>query len=155
MIRQSSRSAFLYGLNFVYRGVKVSAVMLPWGLELASRLTSALLALNSKIFRVGLVGGVGYVGESVCKVDDIFVPTSILIGDSSSHYVERVENGISEAPTAVHFPNHTVVAGCLKSVFPEVGKLSNIAAYKPILDRIDALDMEFEAIYRGAREHGA
>ena len=33
--RQSSANIFLYGFNFVYRGVEITAVMLPWGLDLA------------------------------------------------------------------------------------------------------------------------
>jgi hypothetical protein len=65
-----------------------------------------------------MVGGVGYVGESVCEVDDIFVPKTILIGDQASHRIERAENGISDSPDAFHFANHTTVEGCLKSVFP-------------------------------------
>ncbi len=35
VLRLSSASIFLYGFNFVYRGVEITAVMLPWGLDLA------------------------------------------------------------------------------------------------------------------------
>lgn len=42
----------------------------------------------------------------------------MLIGDQTSHRIERVENGITDSPEAVHFANHTTVEGCLKSVFP-------------------------------------
>jgi hypothetical protein len=43
--------------------------------------------------------------------------------------------------------------GCIKSVFPEFGKLSNLVTYKKILHKIDALDMEFEAIYSENKKH--
>jgi hypothetical protein len=33
--RQNSESIFVYGFNFVYREVSVSAVMLPWGVKTA------------------------------------------------------------------------------------------------------------------------
>jgi hypothetical protein len=43
----------------------------------------------------------------------------------------------------------------MKSVFPEWGKLSNIAVLKSVLHKVDALDMEFEAVYHAARQAGA
>lgn len=42
----------------------------------------------------------------------------------------------------------------MKSVFPEVGKLSNIATYRGVLHKIDALDMEFEAVHRAVKAQG-
>ena len=72
---------FIYGINFKYHGVNISAVMLPWGLELADELIKALYQVNPKISKIGLIGGVGYVGNGVCIVDDIFLPDSILFGD--------------------------------------------------------------------------
>lgn len=68
--------------------------MLPWGLSLAEELTKAVLALNPKICSVGMVGGVGYIGNSECEVDDIFVPNAIMVGDENNHTIERVENNI-------------------------------------------------------------
>ncbi len=104
---------------------------------------------------MGVVGGVGYVGESFCEVDDIFVPTSVFLGDAQSHTLESVENGILSSPAPVLFADNRTVQGCLKSVFPEWGKLSNIAVLKPVLHKVDALDMEFEVVYRNARQAGA
>jgi hypothetical protein len=97
IIRQNSRSPFLYGFNFIYRDEEISAVMLPWGLELASRLMKALLGMR-KTIRVGVIGGIGYVGQESCEVDDIFIPTSMFLGDASNHHIERIENGILSSP---------------------------------------------------------
>lgn len=138
---------FIYGINFEYHGVSISAVMLPWGLELADELIKALYQINPSIAKIGLVGGVGYIGNGACSVDDIFLPDSILFGEGNDHRIEQIENCIGLEINTTHFTDHNVVKGSLKSVFPEVGKLSNIAPLRSILHKIDALDMEFEAIY--------
>lgn len=57
----------------------------------------ALLGMT-KALRVGVVGGIGYVGEECCEVDDIFVPTSMFLGDASNYCVKPIENGILGSP---------------------------------------------------------
>ena len=141
--KQSSKSIFIYGINFEYRGVQTSAVMLPWGLQLADELIKALYQIRPDIAKIGLVGGVGYIGNGVCSVDDIFIPDSLLFGDEKDHQIEQIENCIGLEANTTHFTGHKIVKGSLKSVFPEVGKLSNIAPLRNILHKIDALNMEF------------
>lgn len=149
---QFSPSPFIYGFNFESDGTKMTAVMLPWGLLMAEEVAKAVLTHNLAIQRVGVVGGVGYIGDAECEVDDIFIPESYLEGDESEHKIVSISNSINDAPQATLFPDHNTVYGCLKSVFPEVGRLSNVAPYKKILHKIDALDMEFEAIYKVMKE---
>lgn len=88
--KNTSLSIFIYGINFEYRGVNISAVMLPWGLELADELIKALYQINPNIAKIGLVGGVGYIGNGVCNVDDIFIPDSLLFGDGKVHHLEQI-----------------------------------------------------------------
>lgn len=53
---------FFYGANFTYKGKRVSAVMLPWGLQLANELVNALYILKPAIEKVVIIGGVGFTG---------------------------------------------------------------------------------------------
>ena len=109
--------------------------------------------MNPAIKRIGVVGGVGYTGNDECKVDDIFIPDSFMDGDDEIHQIREIKNGINSSQNTQYFKDYTIVEGCLKSVFPEIGKLSNIQTYRKSLHKIDALDMEFEAIYRVVKEH--
>lgn len=92
--------------------------MLPWGLELADELIKAVYQINPNIAKIGLVGGVGYIGNGVCNVDDTFIPDSLLFGDGKNHHIEQIENCIGLEANTTHFTGHNIVKGSLKSVFP-------------------------------------
>jgi len=53
---------FFYGANFTFKGKRISAVMLPWGLQLANDLVNTLYMLNPTIQKVVIIGGVGFTG---------------------------------------------------------------------------------------------
>lgn len=122
--------------------------MLPWGLQLANQLINALYSLRPDIKKVALIGGVGFTGKRDCNIDDIFIPNSYIFGNPDNFEKIVINNGIKGTSNTELFTQHNVIEGCIRSVFPELGKLSQIVGLEKALGDIDAIEMEFEAIYK-------
>ena len=88
-----------------------------------------------------MVGGLGYIGGQHVKVDDIFIPNSLLTKKQDEIKIIQLDCPLDQYQNKL-FKGFKVAKGCVKSVIPEYGQ-SFMQKHKHIIHEIDALDMEY------------
>ena len=123
----------------------ITVIQLPWGYSMSIGMMKFIKAKNRQIKKVGIVGGIGYVGKEKVKIDDVFVPKNLIKVEDGQPVHTALENGISNLPETGYLFKKRFVSGNIYSVRPILGKLSYTKHIRD-LEEIHAYDMEKEAI---------
>jgi hypothetical protein len=128
--------------NFKIENCPISAIQLPWGYSMTSKMMKFILN-KVNIEKIGIVGGVGYIGNKKAKIDDIFYPKNLVSFNNKYNriIVVPIANKIFDLPKKAYFFRKNVFEGNIFTVKPKIGKLSytkNIQGY----ESIHAYDME-------------
>lgn len=150
--RQPSSSPYIYSLNAKINEKPVTLVQLTWGRSLSESLLREILASNPNVISFSVIGGVGYKSNTEnAETDDIFIPTQIVKGsDAKGYQVIALKNTFDTLTTRFQ---KKVIYGGIKSVTPEIGKISNTADIKNAGPTVTAIDMEFEGFWDALSRH--
>lgn len=141
-------------VNCIYKGKSVSIVQLPWGVDMTKDLVIALFEKNPNIRKMGIVGGIGYVGSSAVSVDDIMIPETLILGDDFTEYkVIHLNNSFVPSNHLLLSRQKRTCGGSLYSVIPEKNVPSNSYRVANNGGVIDGFDMELSGFVEGVREH--
>lgn len=147
-------SPYIKKFDFKYKGSSITTLQLTWGYSLTYSLLNEVLKKND-IYKLAVVGGVGYVGNSHISIDDIFFPDKIVFGsDLEGYQVRNFDNQLLKKGDNQYFNGKQLTVGAIKTVIPSLGVVSNSALFKDGIEnnKIDALDMEKEAIYKASSQ---
>lgn len=142
-----TNSEYLEIVNLVYSGIPITIIQLQWGCYLTESLLKIILNSRSKVKKIGIVGGVGYVGKNEkTNIDDIFIPTSLI---TSSNELKFLNNLALTIKNNKYFNNKNIHKGSLKTIRPRLGLLSYKKSFlKEGESLCDAVDMEKEAFMK-------
>lgn len=141
-------------VNCIYKNKPLSFVQLPWGVDMTRDLVSALFEINPNIRKLGVVGGIGYVGASAVSVDDIMIPETLVRGDDLTEYkVIHLNNRFVHSNHLQLSRQKRTCGGSLYSVVPEKDVPSN--SYRVVNNggKIDGFDMELSGFVEGMMDH--
>lgn len=152
---QPADSPYINSVNVEYHGKKITLIQLTWGISLAESQLRAILSVNPNIKKIGFIGGVGYSEtDGSLEVDDVFVPTSIVIQNKDGgHQVVQLNNDVIEQKENKIFNSKKVGFGSIKTVVPRLGIFSNTATFKDSVSLISAFDMEMEGFWNELLKH--
>lgn len=145
--RYKSKSPYIEMADLIVNGSPVSIVQLPWGYSMSVKMMKFLLNKNKEIKKVGIVGGIGYLGKEKVKIDDVFVPKNLIKISGHRPVPVIIENEILNLPETNYLFKKRLISGNIYSVRPRLGKLSYTKHVRG-LGEIHAYDMEKEAILK-------
>ncbi|MGD9129282.1 MAG: hypothetical protein PVJ09_02235 [Candidatus Woesebacteria bacterium] len=146
-----SKSKVVIGYNLSWQNQKLTVLQLPWGVGMAEELIKALYQLQPQLKKIGLVGGVGYIGQNKASIDDLFVPDSLIKTDKEGNYSEtKIANFYSSIPKNKYFPEEkkNLSTGKIFSVIPLKGALSRSEMVKKSPIECQAIDMELKGFIK-------
>lgn len=154
VVRYGKNNPRISMINCVYKKSPLSIIQLPWGVDMSRDQISAIFHLNPLIKKIGIVGGIGYVGHHPVSVDDIMVPETLVRGDDFSEYkVIHLKNRFRQSKTQFLSWDKQVCNGSLYSVIPQKNILSNSLKVTNNGGKIDGFDMELDGFVDALNEH--
>lgn len=150
---QKSANPYLKSVNLKYRDKDVTLIQLTWGISLSRELLQNILNLNPHIEKVGIVGGVGYVGQDNVELDDIFVPKNLGVLSDGSLALHDLHNKVLETKENKIFADKKVTSGTVVTVIPERGKTSYTEKFNSVEQMVDAHEMELEGFLEILKQH--
>lgn len=145
-----SRSPYIGMANFEVSGTSISVVQLPWGYSMTIQMMKFLLAKRD-IEKIGIVGGVGYLGGGKARIDDIFYPENLILVNGKAIAMIPIGNRVFDLPPKNYFFKKNIVRGNIFSVVPRLGRISYTKHIRD-LDSIHAYDMEKAAFVKKIKD---
>lgn len=149
--KQDSSSRVITSYNLFFRGIPITIIQLPWGTYMARQMVQGIFSLGQKITHLAIVGGVGYIGrhEKKVRIDEIFVPKKFLfLEEGNNRRIATIENYFWSLKENIFYKNKRVWSGTIFTITPKRQVISNSKIIKENKLPVDAVDMEFSAIYR-------
>jgi len=141
-------------INCIYKNKPLSLVQLPWGIDMSKDLVQALFEINPKIEKIGVVGGIGYVGSQAVSVDDIMIPETLTLGNDFLGYtVLYLNNNFSPPSHLLLSRQKRICSGSLYTIVPQENVQSNSYLVANNGGTIDGFDMELAGFVKALKNH--
>lgn len=141
-------------INCIYKDKPISIVQLPWGIDMTKDLVDTLFQKNQNIQKIGIVGGIGYIGPSAVSVDDVMIPETLVLGDDVAGYkVTNLSNNFKLSNHLLLSRQKRTCGGSLYTVVPEKGMPSNSYRVANNGGIIDGFDMELAGFVDELKAH--
>lgn len=145
--RFKTKSPYIEKANVRIGGIPISIIQLTWGYSLSLKMMKHILEKNKNIKKVGIVGGVGYVGKKRVSIDDVFEPENLILNQNGKIRTISIENEIFTLPKNNYIFKKNSIRGNIYSVVPQLGKISYTKAVRGF-ESIHAYDMEKAAFVK-------
>lgn len=145
--RLRGKSEYIEIANVCINNLPISIIQLPWGYSMSIEMMSYLINKRKGIKKIGIVGGVGYVGKEKASIDDVFEPENLILNNNGKIRTISIENEILALPKNNYIFKKNSIRGNIYSVIPQLGKISYTKTVRNF-ESIHAYDMEKAAFIK-------